>query len=344
MLARYLLVENNQKLVYAVRIVDWIVLPLASMNSFSTYTNIRFRQAFRLVQSVGWLYVFLILPFVLVVVFRLLEMSQEGPLPVMGIVFLISVIGFHLNRRDHDFLSRLGSTPFAFRLLDYFLLFIPVALALILIGGFKDIILIAATLPCLAWIRPPQKKMNFGANLPLGFIPVQAFEWRSSLRRHGWVVLLLYVIGLVASHIMGVGLGVIILTVLMVGSFYDELEEKNLLEVYRQGDDFLQRKLYWQGLTFHALFLPHYLLFLFFHVEYWYLLVIAILIAQSFLCFYLFFKYAHWRPFQKRAYNQVAVGLYAGFLLIPFLAPAALFYCWVYYRKAKKNLQNYYGQ
>lgn len=314
------------------------------MNTIRLYATIRLRQAFRVLQDAGWTYVFILLPLALMVYFYFLEVSLAGNWPMTALVFILMVGGFHFNRKDHDFLDRFGVSPFFFRLIDYVLLFLPMLIGLLILLCIKDIFIVLLALPILAAIRPPERLELFANKFPVNFIPVQAFEWRCGLRRYGWWLSLLYVLALFACRLTGAGIGFTILLALIAAGFFDDLEEKNLLETFQPVKGFLSRKMAWQALCFHGLLLPHYLLSLLFHSQYWYLLLTAAILGQTLLWFSLFYKYAHWNPHQKKAYNQVALGIFSGFLIVPFLAPAALVYCVVYYRKAQKNLNYYYGE
>ena len=314
------------------------------MKKYHLYTTIRLKQAFRMLQSVGWIYVCLFVPILMIGILGLLERSLTGNYPMTALAFLFVVTSFHFQRKDHDFLDGLGASPMIYRLLDYLLIFLPLLVGLLMIACSLDVLLVFLILPIIAAIRPPQKSIgDYMPTFPVSFIPLMAFEWRSGFRRYGWGLMLLYILALVGSYQMGVGIGFTILLALLSIGFFDELEEKTLLEVFKPFDRFFQRKIYWQALFFHGLMLPHYILSLVFHGQFWYLLLVAILIAESILLFCLFFKYAHWHPNRRKAYNQVTMGLYIGSLIVPFLAPAGLFYCWVYYKKAKKNLAYYYG-
>ena len=126
------------------------------MKSIGLYLGIRLRQALRVIREVGWVYSLLILPFVIVVFFRLLEISLDGNFPATALAFLVIAGGFHVQRRDHDFLRRIGLSPMLFRLLDYLLLFIPVAVGLLIVAGWKDVLLVILVLPLMAMMRPPE--------------------------------------------------------------------------------------------------------------------------------------------------------------------------------------------
>ncbi len=314
--------------------MDWLKL----------YIKIRCLQAFRFLQDAGWFNVLLLLPIAGIVLLALLEQSLYGDFPATGLVVLITAGSIHLQRKDSDFLHRLGPSSWLLRWIDYLLLAIPFIISLLIVASYRDIALVLLVLPFLALIRPPEGLFVFRNTIAMDFLPIEAIEWRAALRKNGWWLLLVYLLALGMSKHEISGIGITLVLAIAAMGFYDKLEEKELMEVFLPIDRFLQRKAYWQALVFHGLLLPHYLLFLYFHLAYWYLLLVAVLVGQSMLCFALFYKYAQWRPHQYKAYNQMAVGFYTGGLIVPFLAPASLFYCWVYYRKAQKNLEYYYGR
>ncbi len=313
------------------------------MKMIATYSRIRCLQAFRFLRDAGWGYVLLLSPFFLVVLFRLLEMSLAD-FPATALVAITLVLGLQVQRKDRDFLSRLGPAPWLLRILDYSLVVLPFVFSLLIVGAYQDLLVLLPSILLIVFLPPLNRGAIFKRGLSMNRLPIEALEWRTGLRRRGWLLVLLYVLAVATAHFMGSILGLIILVSLVVAGFYEELEEKDLLEVFLPSRGFLRRKLYWQGLCFHLLLLPAYVLFLFWHPSYWYLLLTASLIGQSILCFSLFYKYSQWRPQQLRAYQQTALGLYLGGLVVPFLAPASLFYCWVCYRKAQANIEYYYGR
>ena len=311
------------------------------MSTIPTYLRIRCLQAFRFLRDAGWGYVLILAPFFLVSLFRLLELSRDG-FPATALLVLALALSFQIQRGDRDFLSRLGPSPWLLRQLDYGMLALPLVPALLLVGATGDLPWLLGVVP-IAALPSWGRRRSFWGTWSLRLLPREALEWRAGLRQRAWLLALLYGLGLLTARFVGSLLGLILLTALVVAGFYEELEGKDLLEAFLPHRGFLGCKLYWQAYCFHVLLLPAYLLFLYWHGPLWYLLLAAVLIAQSILCFSLFYKYSQWRPGQLRAYQQTALGLYVAGLVVPFLAPASLFYAWVFYRKARANIAYYYG-
>ena len=314
------------------------------MEILKTYISIRLRQLFRVARDAGWGYVLILLPFLAVVILALLDRSLRSGQPITAAVYFLFAASFHFNRRDAAFLSRLPLFPFLFRCLDYTLLSIPFLCGVVVLGLFREVVFLLLGIPLLALLPSAYGLLARQRSWSFSFIPVSAFEWRAGFRRYGWLFLLVYIVTLFAFRLTGAAIVATVLLSIFSVSLFDDLEDKNLLEAFDPPRKFLLKKAYGQGLVFHTLLLPQYILFLAFHTGYWYLLLAVILIAECILLFALFYKYAHWHPQQRKAYNQMATGLYAGGMIVPFLAPASLFYCWLYFRKAQRNLQYYYGQ
>ena len=99
--------------------------------------------------------------------------------------------------------------------------------------------------------------------------------------------------------------------------------------------------------VFNAFLAPHYLLFLFFHTAYWYLLLTAIIVAFLLFCVCLFYKYAGFSPGRILVNHQIilALSLVALFSpLMPVFLPGLLIYLVVLWRRAYKNLEYYYAE
>lgn len=306
---------------------------------------IRFRQSFRMLQSIGWGYVILIIPLVgLIFGLRALEALVHAD-NYAGIFFLLLPIGYlHFSRSDHSFLQQIASFSQRWLLFsfEYVLLMAPFWITLLfwgkgqMVAGFMAGAIVLAGFdkkwaPALRW-----KALSFS------WIPVRAFEWRSGLRQMGFLLAFVWLIGLLASHWMWAIPGTTIISALFCASMYEPLESKELLEGPFKPGKLLWQKIGLHSAIFHVIFSLPYLVFFVRHMTAWWILVLAIVAVQLFLSFAILVKYANWLPNREKQSGQTLLSVFALGLLVPFLAPASLGLWGYYYVKAKKRLNFFY--
>lgn len=307
--------------------------------------RLRARQAFRLLQSIGWGYVLVAaLMIIFIFGFRLLELLLHTDSWSGGLLLLLPVLSTHLGRKDHHYLQQIA--PYTYRsllfLLEYVLGMLPIWATLCWMGRvdvvlvfLMGIMLVAVVdqgwLPTLKW-----KAFSFS------WMPVRAFEWRSGMRRQGFLWLFFAVIGLVASHWVWSIPGTLVICALLGTSLYQDLEPKELLEEPFPGRYFLWQKIGLHASVFHSCFGLSYVVYFIRHSDLWWILVLTILAVQLLLSFALLVKYANWLPNREKHQAQTIIAVFAGGLLIPYLAPASLLLWGYYYYKAQKRLQYFY--
>lgn len=307
--------------------------------------KLRCKQLFRVLQSVGWGYVLIIVPILLFIfAFRVMEMLINSDMWTGGVLLALPVLSLHFGRKDHHFLHQIA--PYASRfflfLLEYLLLLLPFWGGLLL-WGKADVVFafglctIVVSAIDLAWL--PTVKWRA---LPLRWIPLRAFEWRSGMRKAGILIVFFLIIGLLASHWVWAIPGTLIICGLLITSFYQDLESKEMVEGPFDISSLLWQKIGLHSALFHSIFTLSYLVYFIRHSELWWILVLSILAVQLLLSFSILLKYANWLPNREKHSAQTMIAVFAAGLLIPYLAPASLLLWGYYYRKASKRLEYFY--
>ncbi len=304
----------------------------------------RFKQLFRMLKSVGWL-LLLAIPLFGVYFLGILQAAKTTNAYVIAGVLSFILISIHFYRKDGRFLQHLNVSRRLIFLIEYNIALLPTTLPLLIMYGKWEIFLITHSVAFLIVFLNPGifAKQNSKVRPIPNFIPIELFEWRSGLRQYFYYAIGLYVLGLVFCNFIGTTLIVTILFGMMAVSFYEEIEPKELLENIHFKSNVINRKIGTHSALFHVLLLPQYLLFLLFHSNYWYLLLIAIMLSELLLLFAIFYKYAVYRPRRRRTFNQTATGLFLGGFLIPFLAPGSLWYLITFWRRAVKRIKYFYA-
>lgn len=315
------------------------------MNLLKFIIHFRLRQAFRMLKSVGWLLV-LALPLFGVYFLGILQATKTTNSIIIGLVLSLIIGSIHFYRKDGDFLKHLSVPSKLIFLIEYNGLLLTTSLPILILYGKWEIFSIANGAAFLMVLFKPGLLANQQSSTrPIPkFIPVELFEWRSGLRKYYSYAIIIYLVGLIFCNYIGSALAVTILWAMMSVSFYEEIESKELLENIHFKYGLLKRKVISHSLLFHFLLLPHYVLFLVFHGQYWYILTIAIGLSQLLLAFSIFYKYAVYRPGRRRTYNQTATGLFIGGFLIPFLAPGSIWYLFTFWRRAIKRIKYFYAE
>lgn len=319
---------------------------LAAMARFlSLMIGLRFKQALRVLQSVGWGYVLLIIPIVVLIFgFRVMEVLLNGEAVTGAGLLLLPVLTSHFGRKDHHFLKQIA--PYLYRsflfLIEYLLLLTPFWVLLLFMGR-GDIVLIFA-LGCILvafvdqrWM-PAVKWKTFSFN----WIPIRAFEWRSGMRRLGFLLFFFLVIGLIASHWVWSIPGTLIICALLSTGIYQDLESKELVEGPFDIKYLLWQKIGLHAALFHSCFALSYIVYFIRHSELWWILVLSIIAVQLLISFSILVKYANWLPNREKHSAQTMIAVFAAGLLIPYLAPASLLLWGYYYFKANKRLEYFY--
>jgi len=317
--------------------------------NLATIMTIRARQLFRQLQEIGWIYLVLLSPLLLIFVLRILEWVQEGGIPVAGIGILLVLLLFHLSRKDIGFLSQLDLVPAIVFAVEYFMGLLPISLLFLFATGhgLEPLIIQLGALLIAVIPRKHKWRQKWDFSLFLNWPNVIAFEWRMGLRRFLPFWALLYLLALVFSSYTAVIPVFLLLFTFNASSFYDALEGKELLETLHFREYLLTSKLKSQVAVFHGLMLPHYLLFLFWHAQYWYILLVLMILAQLLLLMSLFYKYANYQPSRIKVQNQVVISVFAVCLFNPFmpvLFPGIILYLYRYWQKAQNNLRLYYAE
>lgn len=297
----------------------------------------------RFLEDLGFLYLIVglvILIPAMVPVIGLVKLKFGGFI-FLGIQLFL-VFSIHSGRKDKNFLKMVAYKPLQIFITEYFLLSLPFILA---ISFTKYWYLSAFTLPIciiIPWLNISfaKKKLNL-VKIPL--IPDSAFEWKSGLRMSYIYFILIWFAGAGLSFLVGAVPVAIIILNLISASFYMEGEPKLLLEVFEKSPSrFIRFKIKQALKLFWLAALPLVLLFLIFHVEYWYVIVYIIVAATLLLVFSVLQKYAFYEE-NVNATTRNSLLLFFAFLafyvpFLIFLLPVMFMLAYRFYKKSLHNL------
>ncbi|MEM9916669.1 MAG: hypothetical protein AAF990_01160 [Bacteroidota bacterium] len=311
--------------------------------------NIRVKQCYRLLKEIGLILLVLVAPIAFVGLMGVLEVVARNEFPEVGIYVTVLLFFVHLQRRDHNFLKQIPIRSMWIYLMEYSFALLPVSLLfLLLVGDWKNPLVMQIG-GLLIGLIPPARRYgkNWLRSPRLNWFPLDAFEWRCGLRKNWFFIGLVYVLGLLLAKFVATTLLIVILLAYGGASVYNQIEGKEIIEQLYFQKPFLRTKTWTAFWVFNAFLAPHYLLFLLLHTQYWYLLLVAIIVAFLLFCVVIFYKYANFFPGRVLVNHQMilAISMVALFSpLMPVFLPGILIYLFVLWQRAHKNLQHYYAE
>lgn len=301
---------------------------------------IRLKQAGRALGGVGWLLV-LALPmagiFLFVIWDKLAGMQAWESAALLALVFFF----LHWQRKDINFLKKCDQVVPLVLLFEYQMVLLTLSLPVYLLNSSGEALLWSHLSVALIAFLPTRRESSYTRAINLSLLFNNKLEWISGVRRHWPTLLPLYLAGLFLSAFIPGTLLSIVFILLIVLSFYDELENRMLLENALQ-PHFLWKKWIRHYRLFLTIFLPHIGLYLFFHARYWYFLVFILAVSGIFLACAIFYKYSAYLPGRRQANSQTPISLLFLTLIIPFLAPLSLIVLFILHRKAKRRLHYFF--
>ena len=324
----------------------WITIKLQFYRVFATlpqmimiFFTLYAQRLARLLRNIG----FLRSVVVVVLVFATLARICTLDLPLaytVSALWLLSLAWLHVNRNDRTFLRLIDAPTYWLHAVEYHLLASPIYVTLLKHGRWVETMagfLIVCLIPLLRITLSPR----FAAVYHLSFIPDQAFEWKSGLRRYGWIILPLYLVALVLYEYPFAALLMIIVFTLITVSFYNEAEPLAMVEARAAPPAaFLRAKWRTQLTLFWIGCLPLAIIFLLNNTTYWYVLPVWCLICSILQILSINLKYSLYEPGQT--YNRdVYMAIYFLSLFVPYFVPVPLLMMFYYARRARRNLSLY---
>jgi hypothetical protein len=331
-----------------------------------TILTMRVNQARRFLGELGWWRLLLLLAAVGIGTFgafawavRSRTLSPGPGLPLLWAGGMASLLFFHVTRPDGQLLRMLGRRRRSVYAVEYTVALLPglawglvafrpgLTLALVLeIAGLSllDYNLRTNRRYLALARRPggPREPAAAGTALRLPGLPVEAFEWRSGLRRTGPLLAAVYGAALVFSaHPAAVPVALFALGLVTAG-FYFDCESRNELQLFAlRHPHFLAGKLRNQYLLWGGGCLPLVVLHAVRHPDALLLLAYAGLTGSVSQALSIVLKYARYAPGRNLNHNAYVLALALPGLALPHVAAVPLVLTVVYYRKARTTLFPY---
>jgi hypothetical protein len=219
------------------------------------YLRLRLRAAFRWAQEVGWLRLVILSFFSLLGMGQLLVLAAEHPPGQWAVPLLTvwSLLAAHRQRADYRFLATVAPDFKPWLALEYTLLSLPIAVALLCLRAAGPAALTLALAAPVAW-APPAKEGKATRHRWRSPFRSEAFEWVSGMRATQgilvWLVLLAGAIWQRATPLAPIA--ALLLWLLVVLACYGTTEPTTMLAVAAQRPKTFMRRRLVLGLGYAA--------------------------------------------------------------------------------------------
>jgi len=301
---------------------------------------LRLKQLWRLLKQVGFARIVLLAS--IIVGFLVLELPDliSGNVLLTVLIYPLVILPIHLLRKDQKFLRKLNVSKKVVLAGEYHALALPYSLYLVIFQQWLAIFLGHLLITIVLFIPSINVEKRYrDNNQSIKWIPVNLFEWRNYFRQRKFFLFICFVLaGLLSTYAIAIPIAILIL----IASFseaFTHIESKELIESYPRNSNFLWSKLKDHSIFIHLLFLPFYALFLLFHLELWYILVLLLIITECSICFCLLYKYSWFGYAESEIHNQIPFVIF--FISTILFFPIGIAFLYFYWKKAINALPVY---
>lgn len=326
-----------------------------------TIYKIRLSQFFRLLKGIGLFRIIallFILWFVSFLVFQFLISPENTFISLVVIVLLL--LSLHASRKDKHFIKTTIKSPYPIYLSEYLLLIFPFLVIWIVhlnwIGAGL-LLLFVLSIPLISinlklqnlgsiiklLINPFSSNLNSKFTVSLPFISSSSFEWISGIRRNLIFLFPVYLFILAFSFKPYVAVVGLIFMSILISGFYYYGEPREFVEFFAKNpSEFIQRKIFINLKQLIILFVPILIIAIIFQPHTWYYLIGAIIISFFIQVLAIIFKYGLFEQNANLNRNSIIVLLNILFVIVPMFLPVPIIMSIKYYKKACKNLKEFY--
>ena len=319
-------------------------LNLLQKKVLKIFIQLRWIQLNRLANELGLVRFVILLALLTGLVLYIFASSTESKgAMVLTIIALTGIFLLHQIRTDKTFVKRHMSCQKCIFVTEYLALLAPVWTGLIVHQHYVHFLVILVATPLIASIQIHSAKQKVLHTKLQQWIPDEAFEWKSGIRKVFFILIPLWIIGLLASPLTPV-LPVIVLLLIGIISmgFYDKNEPSVMVQTYELSPQrFILRKLQVQLLLLTVVLLPLMIAFIIFHPSYWFLMPIFYLLVTNLQVYSILTKYSFYQPNAISAAANFFQSIGAIALLIPLFIPLIWLLCIRFYINSIARLTPY---
>lgn len=306
-----------------------------------TLLYIRVKQLQRELRSLG-LYILVLTGIAFYLIFVLFRQFEKGEHAYYIICLMAFIcVALQVYRKDKLFIYKHIENPYLQIFSEYVALTLPFTVTAILTRSWIYYPMLLGFLFCIPHFKISLRKKALFKNLSL-VIPAASFEWISGFRKNFIFLSGLYLLATAFCWFRILPLFLLWFLTVTIISFYNECESLQVLrESGKPSGKYLLNKLIRSNLYIIILYTPLIIINTIFNTEFLLFNLLFIPVQLSLLCFAICMKYSSYSPNKMQTGNSILLITIALFSSLPYLLPVPILLSFVYFYKARNNL-NYY--
>ena len=308
--------------------------------------KIRLLQLYRELVKAGWWAVLIALIIYFTVVVKITRPSVallEGS--ELVILFVMALFSINSLRKDKRLLKQIFADNYKkYLFVEYAIFSTPLTIPY-LFSSFKIGIIIFLFSCFIITQLDISVKISLKNQVIIlkKFISSNNFEWIAGMRKSQYLIMALYIFGIVISYWHFAGFITLGVVTFIFSTFYDNCESQFILTLEENNSrNFIISKLkvhLWQYTKFILPFL--YCYFIHYPDKYIFYLPLLLVYYANFIVFILN-KYKSYIPNTHLSSNMVIAGLCFAGMFLPYLFPISFVLIFIFYRKSIHNLKDYF--
>lgn len=268
--------------------------------------------------------------------------QEDHAIAITGILLLLCV-SLQLSRKDKSFVRLHVSGWHRQMYLEYVLLTIPFAITALFTKQyyhFPLLLLILFFVPRLHINRP---KVTLIPNLSKLLNPSDSIEWIAGIRASIYTLLPIYLLAIAGSFVRILPLILLWLMTATIINFYNEFEDvQSLRAIHQNARKFLHHKMLVHAKRIIFLYSPILIVNAIFNPSFIDINILFMLVQVALIIFAINMKYSSYVPATKNNTANSIVSLMVMSAVVPYLLPLPLIFAFIYYKKAIRNLNQYF--
>ena len=304
--------------------------------------KIRLKQFARILKEIGVIRTIILMALFAFVLGTINEYSQKDSYRIyVLLIYSFLILFINLKREDVKFIKLYFPKYYFVFLFENILISIP----LIIILVFNQLWIWALCFIVLVFllsffhITKNRKTIN---SFVQRIIPDENFEWKAGFRKNLYLIIFVWILALSASFFIGTIPVVIFVLGIIILSFYEQVESIQILIADGYGTKkFIAKKIIKHLRDYFVLVFPLVIIFMIFHIEYYYISLIIFFVFAFLLIYSILLKYSFYRPNEKSGAMQTFTAFGVLSIFVPFLLPVTFVLTIVFAFKAINNLNFY---
>jgi hypothetical protein len=258
---------------------------------------------------------------------------------IVAAFFAMLLLGYHIQRKDYRMICIAAHSPWPIFATDYLLVAIPLATIAVLHRHWLAAAAMIATAVLTGMIKPPRRRI-VGFPVP-AYIPIEAFEIRSGIRRSGGMMLAFYALAWATVWAPIAPLLFLWLCLFIMADFYRDGESTAILcSSERDAVRLLGRKLKIAAIFWSLAIAPVCIASAVINPQFWGIYAGFGLLSILNACLFPLAKYARYAPNERKGV-PIAVGMSMIGVAVPLFAPLTPALLLRYYQLSVRQLNTY---